>query len=299
MTAAEDLQITAPDGRSIGARIRGDRDARPLLYLHGQPGARLEADITLPDRLLAEHGFYVVSVDRPGYGLSDPAPVDDMTPDVRDLVAVCDRLGLGAVAVMGFSAGCPYALALAAGHPDRVGRVVLGSLAGPQDDDAYLEGMEPDQLEEIRLLRTGRIEEVEESYAGIDTPFLVDPVAELTSWFATFSEEEREWFRDPRVSAAFAMDARESVRQGVRGWLRESLVRIQPWSFDLGSIHAPVRAFHGELDTYEPLTNAQRVVEQLPNAQLRVYPGTNHLGPMMHPEDLLGACDDDARSDCA
>lgn len=97
-------------------------------------------------------------------------------------------------------------------------------------------------------------------------------------------------FRDPRVSAAFAMDARESVRHGVRGWLRESLVRIRPWSFDLGSIHAPVRAFHGELDTYEPLANAQRVVDQLPDARLRVYPGVNHLGPVMHPDDLLGAC---------
>jgi pimeloyl-ACP methyl ester carboxylesterase len=290
MPAAEDIQITSPDGRSIGARIRGDRSARPLLYLHGQPGARLEADITLPDRLLVQHGFYVVSVDRPGYGLSDQAPVEDMTPGVRDLVAVCDHLGIGSFAVMGFSAGCPHALALAAGHPDRVGSVVLASLAGPQDDDAFLEGMEPDQLDEIRLLRAGRIDEVAESYTGIDTPFLVDPVAELTSWFATFSEEERKWFRDPRVSAAFAADARESVRQGVRGWLRESLVRILPWSFDLGSIHAPVRAFHGELDTYEPLANAQRVIDQLPDARLRVYPGVNHLGPMMHPEDLLGAC---------
>lgn len=128
--------------------------------------------------------------------------------------------------------------------------------------------------------------------AGVDTPFLVDPVAELTSWFSTFSEAEREWFRDPRVSAAFAADARESVRQGVRGWLRESLVRILPWSFDLGSIHTPVRAFHGELDTYEPIANAQRVIDRLPDAQLWVCPGVSHLGPLMHPEDLLGACAD-------
>jgi pimeloyl-ACP methyl ester carboxylesterase len=291
MSIADDLQIAAPDGRSIGVRIRGDRGARPLVYLHGQPGARLEADVTLPNDLLAEHGFFVVSVDRPGYGLSAPTPVEDMTVGANDVIAVCDHLGIDTFAVMGFSAGCPHALTLAASHPGRVGEVVLASMAGPQDDDTYLEGMEPDQLAEIRLLQAGRIEEVAESYAGVDEPFLTDPVAELTSWFAGFSLGEREWFRDPRVSSAFAADVRESVRQGVQGWLRESLVQVLPWSFDLGSVRAPVRAFHGDLDTYEPIANAYRVIGQLPDAVLQVYPGLNHLGPIMHAEDLLKACE--------
>lgn len=42
---------------------------------------------------------------------------------------------------------------------------------------------------------------------------------------------------------------------------------------------------------HEPLANARRVVEELPNAELQVYPGMDHLGPMMHPVDLVAACE--------
>ncbi|HEY5113536.1 MAG TPA: alpha/beta hydrolase [Coriobacteriia bacterium] len=289
MSIVTDGHVTATDGRQIGYRIRGDRALRPLLCLHGQPGARLEADITLPDEVLTQFGVFVVSVDRPGYGLSDPKPVEDMTLGSADIISVADHLEIGAFPVMGFSAGCPHALALAATYPERVQRVALASMAGPQDDDRSVEGMEQDQLDEVRLLRAGRLEEVAPSYDDGVATFLGDAVAELTLWFESFPREEREWFREPRVTAAFAADVREAVRQGSEGWLRESLVRILPWSFDLQSIHAPVRAFHGELDTWGPLANAEGVLAALPNAALRVYPGANHLGPRMHPEDLLGA----------
>jgi pimeloyl-ACP methyl ester carboxylesterase len=52
---------------------------------------------------------------------------------------------------------------------------------------------------------------------------------------------------------------------------------------------APVRAFHGEIDAWELLENTRRIVARIPQGTLTVYPGGNHLAPLMHPGDLLGA----------
>jgi pimeloyl-ACP methyl ester carboxylesterase len=289
MSAAEDLLIATPDGRIIGCRVRGERSSRPLLYLHGMPGSRLEADMTLPDGLLAEHGFFLVSVDRPGYGLSDPRPVEDATLGSTDLIAVCDHLGIERIALVAMSGGCLHALAVAATHPSRVERVVLVSMGGPLDDDAYLVGMTPSTLEDVRRLRAGKTEEVAESWEGADEPLRLDPVAEFTEMIADFSAAEREWFADPAVSAAFAAEARESVRQGTTGWWRDWLVMNLPWTFDCAAVRMPVRAFHGERDTWATLANAKRVVGQLPDATLHVYPGLHHFGPWTRSDDLIAA----------
>lgn len=140
MEAAEDLLIPMPDGRTVGCRVRGERGSRPLLYLHGMPGSRLEADMTLPDDLLAEHGIFLVSADRPGCGLSDPRPVEDATLGSANQIAVCDHLGIERVGLVGMSGGCLHALALVATRPARVERVVLVSMGEPLDGDSYLAG---------------------------------------------------------------------------------------------------------------------------------------------------------------
>jgi pimeloyl-ACP methyl ester carboxylesterase len=289
MLAAEDLQIAMPDGRTVGCRVRGERGSRPLLYLHGMPGSRLESDMTLPDALLAEHGIFLVSADRPGYGLSDPRPVEDAALGSTDLIAVCDHLGIERCSLVAMSGGCLHALALAATHPARVERVVLVSMGGPLDDDAYLAGMTPSTLADVRRLRAGKTEEVAESWVGADESLRLDPVGEFTEMIADFSAAEREWFADAGVSEAFAAEARESVRQGTTGWWRDWLVMNLPWTFDRAAVRMPVRALHGECDTWATLANARRVVEQLPDATLHVYPGLHHFGPWTCPDDLIAA----------
>src|SRR5699024_1947321 len=69
MTAAS---AVLPDGRRLAYSEQGDPAGRPLLLLHGTPGSRLQRH---PDGELARRaGVRLVTVDRPGFGLSDPAP---------------------------------------------------------------------------------------------------------------------------------------------------------------------------------------------------------------------------------
>ena len=71
------------------------------------------------------------AVDRPGYGGSTPNPGRLRADWTADALQFIDGMGIERCAVVGYSAGGPYALELAATHPDRVTGV--GVLAGSTD----------------------------------------------------------------------------------------------------------------------------------------------------------------------
>ena len=103
----------------------GPADGAPVVLLHHGLGshAAWRAQVSL----LAEAGFRVIAYDRWGYGRA--APRDRLhtpwfEPDVDDLHALLDALGLERVALVGHSDGGTTALYYAAAHPARVAAVV-------------------------------------------------------------------------------------------------------------------------------------------------------------------------------
>ena len=277
--------VTLPEGRRIGFRVRGGLSSRPIVYFHGQPGSRLEAEL-IPDAAIEAAGACLVSFDRPGMGRSDLIPARDMTIDVEDAISVADHLGIGRFAVMGVSAGGPPAFALAATHPERVERAVLCCASGPYDDEAY---MPAEDIEDLRRLRALGADGVLAEYEELRRGVLADVASFVAGWFAEFPASERDWITSPPAAPAIVVDYTEALRQGARGWLRETEVRAMPWTFDPATITSPVAAFHGGQDEWELVANIRRVVDRIPGATLTVYAEGNHLRPLMHPDVLLAA----------
>ena len=277
--------LTLPDRRRVGYRLRGARTGRPVVYFHGQPGCRLEADL-IPDRLLDTFGLRVLSFDRPGVGRSDLIPAEDMKLGVEDAIRVADHVGFERFAVIGVSAGGPPALALSAAHPERVDRTILVSASGEYDDDRY---MHPADVAEFKLLRERGPGPLVPEYEAFRDSVLADVDGTIAKLFATFPEAERTWISSPPAKAPAAADFLESVAQGSAGILRETEVRALPWSFDVASIQSPLRAFHGDADSLERLSNMQRIIAAVPDGALTVYPGGDHLSPWVHSEDFLRA----------
>jgi pimeloyl-ACP methyl ester carboxylesterase len=98
-------------------------DGPALVLLHGSGPTALQF-LPLLNRL---RGIHAMAVDRPGFGLSDPAdrPHDRREAAVASLTAILDSLGLRATALLGNSMGGTWALWYALAHPDRVSRLVL------------------------------------------------------------------------------------------------------------------------------------------------------------------------------
>src|SRR4030042_1364722 len=113
-----DKIIQLRDGRRLGFADFGDPKGKPIFYFPGGLGSRLQVQPTDAQPLKA--GVRLIAVDRPGMGLSDfkrGRKIIDWPEDVRQLA---EALALDQFAVMGVSAGGPYALACAYRIPERL-----------------------------------------------------------------------------------------------------------------------------------------------------------------------------------
>jgi pimeloyl-ACP methyl ester carboxylesterase len=120
-----DGTLTLQDERTLGYKIYGPEDAKPVLYFHGTPSSRLEPLLLYEygidvEQLLAEAGLKLIAVDRPGKGLSsfdEKASFLSFADNVREL---CANLHINNCPVLCWSGGGPYALAIAYKHPQLI-----------------------------------------------------------------------------------------------------------------------------------------------------------------------------------
>ena len=116
MTCLREGAVSAPDGRRIGFAEYGVRGGTPVLHFHGLPGGRF---YDMHPKALAQAGVWHFSVERPGAGLSDPQPGRGLLDWPADVATFADAVGLDRFAVIGTSAGGPYAMACGSALPER------------------------------------------------------------------------------------------------------------------------------------------------------------------------------------
>jgi pimeloyl-ACP methyl ester carboxylesterase len=128
---AHEHRLHLADGRAVQVARYGPPGLLPIVYLHGFLGSRMEPLVagTLRTDVLVP--------DRPGYGGSDAAHPPSLRRFAQDLGGILDRLGVERFAVLGVSAGAPYAMAVCAELDGRVVRCVLAAgVAGRTAIDA-------------------------------------------------------------------------------------------------------------------------------------------------------------------
>ncbi|KAL2953698.1 hypothetical protein AAZX31_19G179600 [Glycine max] len=97
--------ITAPriklrDGRNLAYKEHGvpkDVAKHKIIFVHGFDACRHDAYVskTLSPDVAEKLGVYIVSFDRPGYGESDPDPIQTLKSLALDIEELADKLGLG------------------------------------------------------------------------------------------------------------------------------------------------------------------------------------------------------------
>jgi pimeloyl-ACP methyl ester carboxylesterase len=151
-TPLRSARLQIGDGRHVGFAVWGESDpaAPAIVHCHGTPGRRLVPYQT-PDQSGRRH----VSLDRPGFGLSDPQPSRTVGDHAADVERVLDHLGIDRFSAFGWSGGGPHALALGALLPDRVVRVAVVGCPAPDDDPTFdiTAGMPEINLESRRMLK--------------------------------------------------------------------------------------------------------------------------------------------------
>ena len=123
--------------------VSGNPEGRPVVFLHGGPGAGASADHR---RFFDPERYRIVIFDQRGAGRSTPlgALAGNTTADlVGDIELLRERLGIERWLVFGGSWGSTLALAYAQAHPERItGLVLRGIFLGrPREIDWFLHGM--------------------------------------------------------------------------------------------------------------------------------------------------------------
>ncbi len=240
-----DRQVAIRGGRLVGLADVGDPHGAPVVFFPGGGDSRLTRH---PDDSIAVGlGIRLLVVERPGCGLSDWTRRGDLADWAQDVDALADALALERFAVMGWSAGGPHALAVAAALPGRVERaVVVAGMPLPEWSDV----LSRDLRAVLRLSRRA--------------PVLArQPLARWGKRPVPPTGGD-DWDR------AYTAGRVESFRNGSR-WLAAELgVLARPWGIDVAAIERPVTLWYGERDRVCPVEIGRRFAERIPGAELVV-----------------------------
>ncbi|WP_432936014.1 alpha/beta fold hydrolase [Kribbella sp. CA-253562] len=252
------------DGRLLGWYEFGDPAGRPCLYHPGTPASGL-AGIAY-DAAAAAEGVRWISIDRPGYGVSDPRPGRTLLDWPSDVAELADHLGIDRFTVAGESGGAPHALATAYVLPERVTTtlVIAGFLFG---DQAWVRhGMNP-ALSTLALL-------------GQRAPWAVPAFLRL---LRRAPKPPLERLLPADREAMTAVDSRalqggpDAYRQGAAAAIAETRLVTSPPGFPLEAVTSPIHLWHGTADDAVPYAAALRATDVLPNSTLHTVEHGGHL----------------------
>ncbi|EMA31547.1 alpha/beta fold hydrolase [Natronobacterium lacisalsi] len=264
--------VSLDDGRQLAYAEYGCPKGVPVVFLHGTPGSRR---LGVAFETIAEDlGVRLLSPDRPGYGRSSPWP-DRSIDDAGEFVgALLDDADVGTAGIVGFSGGCPYALAAAASLPERIDRVDVVAGATPPDVSEatpamqrFLAGLATTAPVVLRGLFRGQAlladhlapSFVVDQYTAADTGEPVpDDVAEI-------------------VKADFL----EAFARHRRGAVTEFRNTATDWGIDFADIDSRVHLWHGENDTNVPIEDARRLETRISTAELHVLEDADHLRTLL------------------
>jgi pimeloyl-ACP methyl ester carboxylesterase len=278
-------RVVLSNGRKIAVRESGPANGRPVFYLHGFLGSRLEC--VPADPLAAEFGLRLISIDRPGFGLSSSAPPDPAI-DAADAAAVCSELGLLQPIIVGVSGGSAPALLMAANPAVGAQVVILACPLCPLDDPAVLA-----QFSTVaQLVLNGTTLTPRTAGFLLDGPLRQFakryPQALLRILCTRFAHADQEALRSGEWSQAIASSLAESFAAGGHGELRDLLTYTQRWDERLWKVQTPVLIWHGRQDTVVPIQCARALARRLANGQLHEYENEGHLSvPLRHMRPLL------------
>jgi pimeloyl-ACP methyl ester carboxylesterase len=278
--------VTVGSGRRFGFAEFGPADGRPIVWMHGTPGARRQ--IPESARVAADElGLRIVGIDRPGVGASTAYLHASLLDVAAELGEVTEQLGLDRFAMIGLSGGGPYVLAYSHLFPDRVAVAgILGGM-GPGEGDDAAEGGVINRLSGVApLVALLRIPLSIGLTAGL---WALRPVAsQVFDLYARFSPEgDRRVFEQPEVKAMFLDDLLLGTRTGFAALLYDFVLISRPWGFSPRDVSVPTRWWHGDADNLVPLEHGRHMVSLIPDAELFVRPGESHLGGLGAAEEVL------------
>lgn len=275
-TTVETTMVPTADGRGLCVEVAGGESAAGVLVCGGMPNSRHLRDQWIADA--AERNIQLIGYDRPGYGGSTVHSGRSVADGAAEVRAIADSLGIDRLAVWGFSAGGPYALACAALLPDLVvAAATVGSSAPwPAPGLDYFTDMGEDNVEDIQLMLTDPEKARVKAHQDWEDIRQVTPETLLEAWKTLLAPVDA-----AVLTGDFAEGVVRAIQDGLapgdQGWWDDGLAQLAPWGFDLRDIRIPVKVWHGRHDRFVPFQHGQWLAEHVPSAEAELSETDGHL----------------------
>jgi len=282
------MRFVLDSGRRIGVHLTRTRavwpvgdgtrtaDERLVVFCHCAPGA----GVFDPDPVQTQaRKVTLLSVDRPGYGRSDPVSAGEWATvgsAADDIAAVLDTLDVERVGVTGWSAGGRVALALAARRPDLVDRVVVFATPAPDEEVPWIDPEQRAALERLRTLAPA--EAHAELVSRLRSLVPTDPFSGDALWLLAAVTSDEPALRGSGVRDRLGEMLRGAFAQGAAGLAADIAgYCLQPWGFEPEAVQAKTLLLYGSRDPMAGPRHGRWWQERLPDARLEVAPGAGHL----------------------
>ncbi len=273
--------ITLSDGRTLGFAEYGNPNGKPILYFHGNPGTRTEAKVA--ELTLANEDARIISVDRPGFGLSDfkkDRTILDWPDDVEELA---DSLGLKTFPILAVCGGAPYALACAYKIPERCISVGIIAAMGPVNRlTRRLDGVSKRMVfVNKRLPLVFRFyfwyKMARHARSNDETRIRKRMLIHVTKNFS--KPDSRLLIKKPKIIDVLCERMRDVGRISTKGAVFDRKLIFRNWGFKLEELSKKVKIFlwQGYFDKTVPISIGRYMAKKIPNCIAKFFPDEGHI----------------------
>lgn len=272
VTAAERRTVVLPDGRLIAFRDLGNPDGVPVFILHPV----VQSSLMRPQEaaMAGECGVRLISVERPGIGLSTHDPEGNYASFANDLASVADALGIGNFYMIGWASSAPYALTAASRLGARVSRLAL--VTPRLNFRSDLEATSPMRQFFGGLRRHPWIfETVFSIMRAKRSRRLLRPM--IRNFLETSEPDSRLFERDPALLDCFADSLIEAIDRSHKGIVAELNFYAAETPAETSGLAKPLLVWHGPEDEMNSIADVKRMLDGVPVEAFHVVEGQGHM----------------------
>ncbi len=269
-----DLFLQLKDGRRLGFAEYGAPNGKPVLFFHGLTGNRF--DVVLVHQAALANDCRLISIDRPGVGISSIDKKRSILSWVDDIEALTDYLRIKKFSIIGHSGGAPFAVACTYKMSDQLNGVAIVAGIGPVEIPEVLASLSKGK----RFLNN-----------AINTmPWIANCMMKLTSIMFKNPKLLKYGLKQMPEVDVLALQSQESheelaarmmetFRQGIIGASQDMQLILKPWGFNLTKIKLKclITIWQGGLDKQVPAEHAEIYARLLPNATLHFFKQEGHI----------------------
>jgi pimeloyl-ACP methyl ester carboxylesterase len=260
--------VTVSDDRQLGYAQFGASDGLPVVAFSGTPGSRWFGAFF--HDVAREAGYSVLSLERPGYGRSDPVPERRLQNWPSTVREATEALGIDEFGIVAFSGGGPHALACGIEIPDSVTAI---SLASPACRPAEFENRQYRAVLWLARNAPWLLSPLCSAMAGLSRKGNPEQIAANYIGSAVSDTEVANRLTAGEIAY---VDFLEAFRNGPRGTVAELRLLATPWEIDLEGIDVPVECWHSDTDDEVPLSAARSLCDDVPTAEFHTLNGYHH-----------------------